>query len=369
MKTGFASTGIGRGTARRSALAARIVVPFLMLIGMLATLVPSPVSAVAQDGDTIPENVLAASIRISTNFLVTPENGDDPFLCMLDDDVVLEWSVGSGTIITDDGHILTNHHVVDDGRVPRIVRDYCEDQVRRGDAEVEFTKIAWMPDERGIPEVAYWTELIEDSSMKEDLAIIQMTEGVDGSRVPRNLPVVEFGDSDSLREPESIFIIGYPLNAGTSRRVSEGIFSGWGDNGYGVEWIYTDATISGGNSGGTAVNGDGLFVGVPTQATASDCRPGDTNNDGVIDEEDQGCIGIGGNYGILIPSNIAREFAEDALDIEIPVVGDTDRDDPDDTEEPEPTEEPDDEGDEEMFGDITFFAYDEDGEPLVFEPR
>ncbi|MDQ3655523.1 MAG: hypothetical protein M3457_10635, partial [Chloroflexota bacterium] len=64
---------------------------------------------------------------------------------------------------------------------------------------------------------------------------------------------------------------------------------------YGVPWIYTDATTSGGSSGGTAVNGQGLFVGIPTIATISDCRPGDTNNDGLEDEHDQGCIGIGGN--------------------------------------------------------------------------
>ncbi len=335
----------------------RLLLPFLMLAGMLVSVLPTPATA---QGETIPENVLAASVRISTYFLVTPDNGDDPFLCTLSRNEPLEWSVGSGTIITPDGYVLTNHHVTDNGRVPRIARDYCEEQAPGGDAVVSFTQVAWLPDKRGIPETPYWTELAHDTSMEEDLAIIKLTAHLDGDDVEDDLPTVEFGDSDSLREPESLFIIGYPANAGTSRRVSEGIFSGWGDNGYGVEWIYTDATISGGNSGGTAVNGDGLFMGVPTQATFSDCRPGDTNNDGVIDEEDQGCIGLGGNYGILIPSNIAREFVEDSLDIEIPVVV------PEGSDQPEPTDEPDNGGDDDgaMFGDIEFNAYDANGDPL-----
>ena len=353
------------GNRRRQRPGFRFVARLLILLvvaAMLPPVLPSP--AAAQGG--IPENVLASSVRIATYVQITPDDGDDPFLCMLDGQTVLEYSVGSGTVFTDDGFVLTNHHVADNGRLPRIVRDYCEDQAPGGDAEADWIQVGWLPDERGIPETPYLTELVRDSSLQEDLAVIQLVEqldaddfstNLDGDEIDEPFPFVEFGDSDSLREPEQVFIIGYPLNAGTSRRVSEGIFSGWGDNGYGVEWIYTDATISGGNSGGTAVDGHGLFVGIPTQATASDCRPGDTNLDGVIDEEDEGCIGIGGNYGILIPSNIAREFAEETLDISIPVV---ESDTPD--EQVEPTDEPDDpaDTDDPPIGEITFNAYDSD---------
>ena len=180
------------GATRRAGTVTRLLLPFLMLLGMLATVLPSP-AAVAQDGDTIPENVLAASVRISTTLLVTPDDEDDePFLCELNDGEVLEWSVGSGTIITPDGYVLTNHHVTDNGRVPRIARDYCEDQAPGGDAEVTFTQIGWLPDERGIPETAYWTELIQDSSLEEDLAIIQLTEHLDGPEIDGYFPVVEF---------------------------------------------------------------------------------------------------------------------------------------------------------------------------------
>lgn len=334
----------------------------LLILMVVAALLPPVLPTPAAAQGAIPENVLAASVRIATNILVTPDDGDDAFLCMLDEQTVLEYSVGSGTIFTEDGYVLTNHHVTDSGRIPRIVRDYCEDQAPGGDAEVDWIQIGWLPDERGIPETAYITELIRDSSYEQDLAVIQLVERLDGEEIDEPFPYVEFGDSDSLREPEQIFLIGYPVNAGTSRRVSEGIFSGWGDNGFGVDWIYTDATISGGNSGGTAVNSEGHFIGIPTQATSDDCRPGDTNFDGVIDEEDEGCIGIGGNYGILIPSNIAREFAEETLEIELPVVQRESSGTDDD-----PTEEPDDtpvNTDGPPFGEITFYAYDADLNPL-----
>lgn len=297
-------------SAHRPLIAMPLAV-MLMLAGLVFPVLSAPAAA---QSTSLPENVLQASVRIMTMIEVVPDNSaEDPFLCTLPSGELLEYSVGSGTIISEDGYVLTNHHVVGDQRMPREIERYCSGQIRGG-GEVDFVKIVWSPDERGIPEHAYRVEIIADSSLVEDMAVLQITTFADGSRVNtrRNpFPYVTFGNSDDLREPETLTVIGYPANAGSNRRVSEGIFSGWGDNGYGVNWIYTDAVISGGNSGGTAVNSRGHFIGIPTQATASDCRVGDTNNDGVIDERD-GCIGIGGNYGIIIPSNIARAFAEEA---------------------------------------------------------
>ncbi len=359
-------TSIGARRRRLNAIVARAIA-FLMVASMLVPLLGSPTPAAAAQGESLPENVLQASVRIQIIVEVTPEDRDEvPFPCELRDGTVLEVGNGSGTIISEDGYILTNHHVaVMQERLPREVVRFCERQAE-GDAEVDWGHRVWTPDERGVPDEAYQVELIADSSMAVDIAVLKITEKADGSRVNtrRNpFPYVEFGDSDALREPERLTILGYPANAGPNRRVSEGIFSGWGDNGYGIEWIYTDATTSGGSSGGTAVNSEGLFVGIPSAGTRSDCRPGDTNNDGVLDENDAGCIGTGGNYGLMVPGNTAREFAEEATGLEFamvesstPVEENTPTPEVEETEEPvDPSEPP--------VGDIEFLAYDENLEP------
>ncbi len=349
---------------RRSRLAT-LALRLVALLTLAALFQPlAGTAAAANQAGGLPENVLQSSVRIMTNIEVTPDDEDEaPFLCMLDAETVFDIEVGSGTIITQDGYILTNHHVVDDGRMSRDVRAFCEDQAPRGHGEAAFTRIVWAPDAKGNPAEPYRSEVVQDSSLVEDMAILRITEHLDGTPLDlANDPFafVQFGDSDALREPERLIVVGYPLNAGVNRRVSEGIFSGWGDNGFGVPWIFTDATISGGNSGGTAVNGDGLLIGIPTQATRSECRPGDTNADGAVDENDQGCIGIGGNFGILIPSNIARVFAEEAIGQELPVAAAATPVDPD---EPTPTPEGPDpaNADGPPFGEIAFTAYDVPG--------
>lgn len=356
-------TSIGTGRHRLNTIVARVAA-FLMVASMLVPLIGSPApAAAAAQGESLPENVLQASVRVQIIVEVTPDDRDElPFPCKLRDGSDFEVSNGSGTLITADGYVLTNHHVASvDERLPREVTRFCERQAT-GDAEVDWGLRVWTPNKRGVPETAYLVEVVADSSMADDMAVLKITSEADGSRVNtrRNpFPYVEFGDSDALREPERITLIGYPANAGPNRRVSEGIFSGWGDNGYGIEWIYTDATISGGNSGGTAVNSEGLFIGIPSAGTFSDCRPGDTNNDGLVDDNDTGCIGLGGNYGLIVPGNTARQFAEKVTGLEFavvesgtPVEENTPTPDVDETEEPDDPSEP-------PVGDIEFFAYDE----------
>ena len=142
---------------------------------------------------------------------------------------------GSGFVLDDTGHIVTNQHVVEsaDG----ISVEFANGN--REDAEV----------------------VGEDPST--DLAVIKV-EAEEGSLKP-----LTFGDSDSLKVGEPVIAIGNPLNVGIS--VTTGIVSGVGrpikaPNNYTISGaVQTDAAINPGNSGGPLLDSRGTVVGVNSQ--------------------------------------------------------------------------------------------------------
>ncbi|MBI2333421.1 MAG: trypsin-like peptidase domain-containing protein [Chloroflexi bacterium] len=156
-----------------------------------------------------------------------------------------------------------------------------------------------------------------------DLAIIQITSTINGTAVDPNtlnLPYVQIGNSDSVHVGDDINIFGFPAIGGNTITFTRGIVSGFsaedqlGDR----AWIKTDTTISGGNSGGLAADGNGHIIGVPTIAAASrdsetsDCRQvQDTNGDGVVDQNDS-CVPIGGFLNGIRPVNLALPLIEAA---------------------------------------------------------
>ena len=81
-----------------------------------------------------------------------------------------------------------------------------------------------------------------------------------------------------MRQGDPIHIFGYPAIGGGTLQYTAGVVSGFNfEEGIdGRAWITTDATMSGGSSGGTAVDAQGRLIGVPTQGSELDCRPGDT---------------------------------------------------------------------------------------------
>jgi S1-C subfamily serine protease len=212
------------------------------------------------------------------------------------------WS-GSGTIISADGLILTNAHVVDDR-----YGDYT-------DLVVAILKNTDRP-----PELAYLAEIAAvDYGL--DLAVIRIVSDLEGTPVSAELPFVTLGDSDSVEIGDGLQILGYPGIGGETVTFTEGAVSGFTtDRGVdGRAWIKTDATIAGGNSGGLGANELGELIGVPTRASAGpdegdvvDCRPvADTNRDGNIDEFDT-CVPIGGFINGLRPVNLALPLIEAA---------------------------------------------------------
>jgi len=163
--------------------------------------------------------------------------------------------LGSGVIVTVDGYILTNNHVIDG-------------------ADTVYIRTS---DNRKI------TAKVIGADPKTDLAVIKVDE--------KNLKPIIIGDSDKLRVGEWVIAIGSPLGENLARTVTQGIVSAKGRANVGLadyeDFIQTDAAINPGNSGGPLVNINGELVGINT-AIAS--RTG-------------GFEGI----GFAVPSNMAKK--------------------------------------------------------------
>jgi serine protease Do len=138
--------------------------------------------------------------------------------------------MGSGVIISPDGYIITNNHVVD------------------GAKEATVT----LPDKREFKGKVVGTD------PKTDLALVKV-EGKD-------LPFVRWGDSGNLQVGEYVLAVGNPF--GLNSTVTSGIVSALGRGGMGItqyeDFIQTDAAINPGNSGGALVNTQGELVGINT---------------------------------------------------------------------------------------------------------
>ncbi len=146
--------------------------------------------------------------------------------------------MGSGMIIDNQGHILTNYHVVKD--VDKLnVR--LADQ-RRFEAEVVGT------------------------DPRSDVAIIKIK-----GEVPDDLPAVDLGDSDALQVGDLVMAVGAPF--GLIQTVTQGIISATGRQDVGIsdyeDFLQTDAAINPGNSGGPLVNMRGQVIGMNTAIATS----------------------------------------------------------------------------------------------------
>ena len=214
---------------------------------------------------------------------------------------------GSGSIVDPSGIILTNCHVAN----PRAMGMSSPAADRLGIAVTDRS------DEP--PAVTYFAEVVAQNP-RLDLAVLQIVADSRGRRTrDLDLPAIPLGDSDKLDLGEQLAIIGYPGIGGETITYTSGNVSGFSKEGNIARgWIKTDATIAGGNSGGSAVSQSGLLVGVPTQAAAGsgitpvDARPVlDTNRDGRVDKRDTP-MAIGGFINGLRPVNLAIPLLEEA---------------------------------------------------------
>ena len=164
----------------------------------------------------------------------------------------IERSLGSGVIVDEDGHIVTNHHVIANADSIR---------VQLADGRVAEAHIV-------------------GSDPDTDIAVLKV------SLTP--LPVASFGHSDQLKVGDVVLAIGNPI--GLSQTVTHGIVSFTGRQQLGIapleDFIQTDAPINFGNSGGALVDTSGELVGINTAIVAKN-------------------LGVDG-IGFAIPVNMVR---------------------------------------------------------------
>ncbi len=177
----------------------------------------------------------------------------------------LRQSTGSGVIISKDGYIATNNHVVEDAEQLMVRLD----DNRRIEAELVGTD----PD--------------------TDLALIKVDAG--------ELPYVKFGDSDNVDIGEWVLAVGNPFDLNNT--VTAGIVSAKArniniintENRYGIEsFIQTDAVVNRGNSGGALVNLDGELIGINTAIATN--------------------TGTFNGYSFAVPSILVKKVMDDLLE-------------------------------------------------------
>jgi S1-C subfamily serine protease len=167
-------------------------------------------------------------------------------------------ATGSGVIISEDGYIVTNNHVV---------------------AEAEKITIT-------LNDQSVYTGVIVGTDPATDLALVKIEA--------KNLSYLDFANSDDVKVGEWVLAVGNPFNLNST--VTAGIVSAkarnlniLGNNREGA-YIQTDAAVNQGNSGGALVNVDGELIGINTAIASGN--------------------GYYTGYSFAIPSNVAKKVVE-----------------------------------------------------------
>jgi Do/DeqQ family serine protease len=231
-----------------------------------------PASVPAADFTGIAERTVPAVANISSVQIVRRPNSpfaNDPFFQFFGDDMFgsrrgVENSLGSGVVISADGYLLTNNHVV------------------VGESGTRLS---------AVPQITVSLGTLRDVQAQiigtdpaTDLALLKVDA--------QGLPTIPWGDSDKLKVAEWVLAIGNPFEL--SQSVSLGIVSALGRR-VGIssyeDFIQTDAAINPGNSGGALVNSRGELVGINT----------------AIFSQSGGYQGI----GFAVPSKLARQVVSE----------------------------------------------------------
>ncbi|WP_396142409.1 S1C family serine protease [Flavobacterium sp.] len=210
------------------------------------------------DFTTAAENTIHAVVHVK-NKTVSKIPVMDFFYGYRGDREQTQIGTGSGVIITEDGYIVTNNHVIQDA------------------TELEVT----LNNNK-----SYHAKLVGTDS-KMDIALLKI-------EADEKLPYTVFGDSDEIKVGEWVLAVGNPYNLNST--VTAGIVSAKARNlaNDGIQsFIQTDAAVNPGNSGGALVNTRGELIGINTMISSP--------------------TGSYAGYSFAVPSNITRKIIEDLM--------------------------------------------------------
>ena len=230
-----------------------------------------------QNGVSVPQHTVTSGVEYNTDgtYMYTRD-----LVSAVQDSVVyietfiesrgrkMVYASASGVIISKDGYVVTNHHVVEGSSSYTV-------------------KVNTTDPETGISQSETYDAMLCGSDEDTDLAVLKIN-GVS------DLPAAKLGDSDKLRLGDDVIAIGNPLGFETS--ISKGIISGLNrqvdDNRRSLTSIQTDAPINSGNSGGALFNTYGEVVGIVYEKLVS---------------------GYAENMGFAITINEAKDVIEDLI--------------------------------------------------------
>jgi serine protease Do len=243
--------------AERSALSDSVIMPQAMAEGQAAN----------DDIPTVVERAVPAIVNIASKKVMqvrqqVPPFFQDPFFRQFFGNIPrekVERFLGSGAIVTEDGYILTNNHLVG------------------GADEVTVTLL----DKRE------FTAKVVGTDRRTDVAVLKIDA--------KSLPTIHLGKSSELRLGQTVLAIGYPFGVGQT--VTMGIISALAKPiavEVDVDFIQTDAAINPGNSGGALINTSGELVGINTLIVSN--------------------TGSYAGLGFAIPIDQARSIMDDIID-------------------------------------------------------
>lgn len=199
-------------------------------------------------------------------------------------------STGSGSIISDKGHVITNFHVIGDKKTGKSYNN-------EGWAAIA---INWN-NPSDAPDTLYICDIVKASATL-DIVLLKpraLWKNGQAQALPADLvfPFLPVGNSDAMKIGDPIAVLGFPGLGGDTPTFTRGTISGFlvdDENGIDKGWFKTDAEINPGNSGGMAINAKGELIGVPTLVTFN--KPSQAT----------------GKIGEIRPINFAAEFVNAA---------------------------------------------------------